>query len=261
MPDPVGPDDDYRLVTLDQNEEEEYIVSARRFGRGEISDAYEQVWSRLDEDHSRDSVVTSPPRAVDVPLSSAHLYITPPSSPERGLLMISTAILPLTYPYSFVAVRIRKLPPVTNIDSSSLDAESTLVGNDPDYAHWSSPSSSLNGDNLKDKPSNEEKGLDLGWTEDYDDYNDYEWFDEEGGEEIDEEGVGMAALPPLEVRTCFYRYYSALPYIYRPISPILQPRRTTLHYSRTLPYPLSHPYSTMFSTFATSPPPPPTFRI
>ena len=98
LPDPTGPDDDYRLVTLDRDAEDEYIVSARRFGRAEIRDAYEQVWSRLDADHSLRNAVTPPPRAVDVPTSSAQLYMTPPSSPERELSITFILILYLTYP-------------------------------------------------------------------------------------------------------------------------------------------------------------------
>lgn len=93
LPDPTSSDDDYRLVTVNRDAEDDFIVSARRFGRDELSNAYEQAWSRLNVHHSRDNVVASPPRAVDIPASSAHLYMTPPSSPEREFLYLLITIL------------------------------------------------------------------------------------------------------------------------------------------------------------------------
>ncbi|KAF8604088.1 kinase-like protein [Ceratobasidium sp. AG-I] len=177
LPGPTGPDDDYRLVTLDRDTEDEYIVSARRFGRGEISDAYEQAWSRLDGDHNRSTAVASPIRTVDVPTSSAQLYMTPPSSPEPA--------------------RIRRLAPAANIDSLSLDAETTPTDDPPSYARWGGPVNNDREERIEDGLSNEKEGLGFDYTDDYEDYYDYDDDDDCEEEEFDDD-VEMTLSPPAE---------------------------------------------------------------
>ncbi|KAG8743744.1 hypothetical protein FRC12_014970 [Ceratobasidium sp. 428] len=70
----------YRLVTLNREEEDEHILSARSFGLNDISDAYQRLRSSSSD---RAVVITKPPKVTKVaPRPSAQAYLTPPSSPE-----------------------------------------------------------------------------------------------------------------------------------------------------------------------------------
>ncbi|KAG9080917.1 Phosphatidylglycerol/phosphatidylinositol transfer protein, partial [Ceratobasidium sp. 370] len=72
----------YSLVTLNCEEEDEYIFSARSFGRSEISDACRRLQSNFDD---CTAVAVEPPNVTRAPPPpSAQAYLTPPSSPETG---------------------------------------------------------------------------------------------------------------------------------------------------------------------------------
>lgn len=116
----------------------------------------------------------------------------------------------------------RKLAPVANIKSVSLDTESTLVDNSPGHDHWNDSAPNEKVESVESELVKEKKGLDLDWTNDYDDDCDYDDDDDEE-EELDEDNAEMTACPLLEVCNCLTHCLLFQPDSFSP-QPVFFPR-------------------------------------